>query len=140
MLCIIVLRRWNFHEDTLNKIQIANSFFFYCLNYLIFLYHWWKHQSCNYLTSFINLQIREYHKRHPSGRLVDANEDYEARLKEEPVIAFSGEVGFCLTFYCCFLLTHFLTVCKPLFYCQYLNLLVCYAGRQWSVLGLAWYV
>ncbi|EFH47013.1 predicted protein [Arabidopsis lyrata subsp. lyrata] len=31
--------------------------------------------------------------KHPSGRLVDANEDYEARLKEEPVIAFSGEEG-----------------------------------------------
>lgn len=38
-------------------------------------------------------EIREYHKRHPSGRLVDANEDYEARLKEEPIIAFSGEEG-----------------------------------------------
>ncbi|CAE6087858.1 unnamed protein product [Arabidopsis arenosa] len=38
-------------------------------------------------------EIREYHKRHPSGRLVDANEDYEALLKEEPVIAFSGEEG-----------------------------------------------
>ncbi|CAH2073902.1 unnamed protein product [Thlaspi arvense] len=36
-------------------------------------------------------EIREYHRKHPSGRLVDASEDYEALLKEEPVIAFSGE-------------------------------------------------
>uniref|UniRef100_A0A1J3JT40 Splicing factor 3A subunit 3 n=1 Tax=Noccaea caerulescens TaxID=107243 RepID=A0A1J3JT40_NOCCA len=38
-------------------------------------------------------EIREYHRRHPSGPLPDVNEDYEARLKEEPVIAFSGEEG-----------------------------------------------
>ncbi|KAL1196963.1 putative splicing factor SF3a60 [Cardamine amara subsp. amara] len=39
-------------------------------------------------------EIREYHRKHPSGRLVDDNEDDEALLKEEPVIAFSGEEGF----------------------------------------------
>ncbi|CAN8257056.1 unnamed protein product [Cochlearia groenlandica] len=38
-------------------------------------------------------EIREYHRRHPSGRLVDASEDYEALLMEEPVISFSGEEG-----------------------------------------------
>ncbi|ESQ40537.1 hypothetical protein EUTSA_v10013305mg [Eutrema salsugineum] len=38
-------------------------------------------------------EIRDYHKKHPSGRLVDASEDYEALLKVEPVIAFSGEEG-----------------------------------------------
>ncbi|KFK25019.1 hypothetical protein AALP_AA8G056400 [Arabis alpina] len=38
-------------------------------------------------------EIREYHRRYPSGRVVDAAEDYEALLKEEPVIAFSGEEG-----------------------------------------------
>ncbi|XP_010548951.1 PREDICTED: splicing factor SF3a60 homolog [Tarenaya hassleriana] len=39
-------------------------------------------------------EIREYHRKHPSGRLVDPNEDYEALLKEEPVIEFSGEEAF----------------------------------------------
>ncbi|KAG6752707.1 hypothetical protein POTOM_042743 [Populus tomentosa] len=36
-------------------------------------------------------EIREYHRRHPAARVVDANEDYEAMLKEEPVIEFTGE-------------------------------------------------
>ncbi|PON96831.1 Splicing factor 3A subunit [Trema orientale] len=36
-------------------------------------------------------EIREYHRRHPAARVVDANEEYEALLKEEPVIEFSGE-------------------------------------------------
>lgn len=36
-------------------------------------------------------EIREYHRKHPSGRLVDPNEDYEALLKEEPSVEFSGE-------------------------------------------------
>ncbi|XP_021909291.1 splicing factor SF3a60 homolog [Carica papaya] len=36
-------------------------------------------------------EIREYHRKHPAARVVDANEDYEALLKEEPVIEFSGE-------------------------------------------------
>ena len=38
-------------------------------------------------------KIREYHRRHPAARVVDANEDYEAMLKEEPVIEFTGEVS-----------------------------------------------
>ena len=38
-------------------------------------------------------QIREYHRKHPAARVVDANEEYEALLKEEPQIEFSGEVG-----------------------------------------------
>lgn len=36
-------------------------------------------------------EIREYHRRHPAARVVDANEEHEAMLKEEPVIEFSGE-------------------------------------------------
>ncbi|GLT35152.1 hypothetical protein SLA2020_096300 [Shorea laevis] len=38
-------------------------------------------------------EIREYHRKHPAARVVDvdANEDYEALLKEEPVIEFTGE-------------------------------------------------
>ena len=44
--------------------------------------------------SFLFLaKIREYHRRHPAARVVDANEDYEAMLKEEPVIEFTGEVS-----------------------------------------------
>jgi splicing factor 3A subunit 3 len=39
------------------------------------------------------VKIREYHRRHPAARVVDANEDYEAMLKEEPVIEFTGEVS-----------------------------------------------
>ncbi|KAJ6687539.1 SPLICING FACTOR SF3A-RELATED [Salix purpurea] len=39
-------------------------------------------------------EIREYHRRHPAARVVDANEDYEAMLKEEPVIEFTGEEAF----------------------------------------------
>ncbi|KAB5531636.1 hypothetical protein DKX38_018306 [Salix brachista] len=38
--------------------------------------------------------IREYHRRHPAARAVDVNEDYEAMLKEEPVIEFTGEEAF----------------------------------------------
>ncbi|KAG5408113.1 hypothetical protein IGI04_004432 [Brassica rapa subsp. trilocularis] len=36
-------------------------------------------------------EIREYHRKYPSGPLVDASADYEALLKVEPVISFSGE-------------------------------------------------
>lgn len=39
------------------------------------------------------LQIREYHRKHPVARVVDANDDYETVLKEEPQIEFSGEVS-----------------------------------------------
>ncbi|KAJ6748806.1 SPLICING FACTOR SF3A-RELATED [Salix purpurea] len=39
-------------------------------------------------------EIREYHRRHPAARAVDVNEDYEAMLKEEPVIEFTGEEAF----------------------------------------------
>lgn len=43
---------------------------------------------------FNYVQIREYHRRHPSARVaVDASEDYENLLKEEPLIEFSGEVN-----------------------------------------------
>lgn len=38
------------------------------------------------------MQIRDYHRRHPAARVVDANEEYENLLKEEPLIEFSGEV------------------------------------------------
>lgn len=43
----------------------------------------------------MQLQIREYHRKHPAARVVDADEEFEALLKEEPQIEFSGEVGFC---------------------------------------------
>ncbi|KAH0978769.1 hypothetical protein GBA52_005946 [Prunus armeniaca] len=36
-------------------------------------------------------EIREYHRKHPAARVVDANEEEEALLKEEPQIEFSGE-------------------------------------------------
>ncbi|XP_054798024.1 splicing factor SF3a60 homolog [Prosopis cineraria] len=36
-------------------------------------------------------EIREYHRKHPAARVVDANDDYEELLKEEPQIEFSGE-------------------------------------------------
>ncbi|KAJ8486701.1 hypothetical protein OPV22_019186 [Ensete ventricosum] len=39
-------------------------------------------------------EIRDYHRRHPAARVVDATEEYEELLKEEPHIEFSGEEGF----------------------------------------------
>ncbi|XP_077229123.1 splicing factor-like protein [Tasmannia lanceolata] len=39
-------------------------------------------------------EIREYHRRHPVARVVDAAEEYEDLLKEEPRIEFSGEESF----------------------------------------------
>ncbi|XP_030532398.1 splicing factor SF3a60 homolog [Rhodamnia argentea] len=39
-------------------------------------------------------EIREYHRKHPAARVVDANEEYEELLKEEPQIEFSGEEAF----------------------------------------------
>ncbi|CAA3026300.1 splicing factor SF3a60 homolog [Olea europaea subsp. europaea] len=36
-------------------------------------------------------EIREYHRRHPAARVLDANDEYEQLLKEEPQIEFSGE-------------------------------------------------
>ncbi|XXG89988.1 hypothetical protein AAC387_Pa12g1862 [Persea americana] len=39
-------------------------------------------------------EIRDYHRRHPVAHVVDAAEEYEAMLKEEPHIDFSGEEGF----------------------------------------------
>ncbi|CAK9151619.1 unnamed protein product [Ilex paraguariensis] len=36
-------------------------------------------------------EIREYHRRHPAARVVDATDEYEQLLKEEPQIEFSGE-------------------------------------------------
>ncbi|KAE8077717.1 hypothetical protein FH972_016252 [Carpinus fangiana] len=36
-------------------------------------------------------EIREYHRKHPAARIVDASEEYETLLKEEPQIEFSGE-------------------------------------------------
>ncbi|KAK1302527.1 hypothetical protein QJS10_CPB12g01097 [Acorus calamus] len=38
--------------------------------------------------------IREYHRRNPSARIVDVNDDGEEILKEEPRIEFSGEESF----------------------------------------------
>ncbi|XP_048624567.1 splicing factor SF3a60 homolog [Brassica napus] len=38
-------------------------------------------------------EIREYHRKYPSGPLADATADYEALLQVKPVISFSGEEG-----------------------------------------------
>ena len=43
------------------------------------------------------MQIREYHRKHPAARVVDANEEYEELLKEEPRIEFRGEVSLSLS-------------------------------------------
>lgn len=42
---------------------------------------------------FIFVQIREYHRRHPSARVLDTTDEYEQILEEEPQIEFSGEVS-----------------------------------------------
>ncbi|KAM5550603.1 hypothetical protein ABKV19_027116 [Rosa sericea] len=39
-------------------------------------------------------EIREYHRRHPAALVVDANEEHEALLKEEPQVEFSGEESY----------------------------------------------
>ncbi|KAH7557788.1 hypothetical protein JRO89_XS11G0220500 [Xanthoceras sorbifolium] len=39
-------------------------------------------------------EIREYHRRHPAARVVDANEEFDYLLKEEHAIEFSGEEAF----------------------------------------------
>ncbi|OVA11319.1 zinc finger protein [Macleaya cordata] len=39
-------------------------------------------------------EIREYHRRHLNARVVDASEEYEELLKEEPRVEFSGEEGY----------------------------------------------
>ncbi|GAB4826233.1 hypothetical protein Ancab_009098 [Ancistrocladus abbreviatus] len=39
-------------------------------------------------------EIREYHRRHPAARVVDAGEEYEQMFKEDPVLDFSGEEAF----------------------------------------------
>ncbi|XP_021764140.1 splicing factor SF3a60 homolog [Chenopodium quinoa] len=36
-------------------------------------------------------EIREYHRRHPSARVIDAEEEYEQMFKEDPLLDFSGE-------------------------------------------------
>lgn len=58
------------------------------------------------------MQIREYHRKHPAARVVDANEEFEELLKEEPRIEFRGEVFPSLTlsleYFLAFVLTFFL--------------------------------
>ncbi|KAL6130247.1 hypothetical protein ACLB2K_068628 [Fragaria x ananassa] len=39
-------------------------------------------------------EIREYLRRHPAALVVDANEEHEALLKEEPQVEFSGEEAY----------------------------------------------
>ncbi|KMZ59769.1 Splicing factor 3A subunit 3, putative, expressed [Zostera marina] len=39
-------------------------------------------------------EIRDYHRRHPTAYVLDASEEYEEMLKEEPRIEFSGEEAF----------------------------------------------
>ena len=44
-----------------------------------------------YVVAFAS-QIREYHRRHSTARVVDAIEEYEELPKEDTLIKFSGEV------------------------------------------------
>lgn len=39
-------------------------------------------------------EIREYHRRHPAARVIDAGEEYEQMFKEDPVLDFSGEEAY----------------------------------------------
>ncbi|KAJ9545687.1 hypothetical protein OSB04_025394 [Centaurea solstitialis] len=39
-------------------------------------------------------EIREYHRRHPSARVIDTTDEYEQLLQEEPQIEFSGEEAY----------------------------------------------
>ncbi|KAJ7546379.1 hypothetical protein O6H91_08G037900 [Diphasiastrum complanatum] len=39
-------------------------------------------------------EIRDYHRRHPNARVVDAGDELEEMLKEEPWIEFSGEESY----------------------------------------------
>lgn len=39
-------------------------------------------------------EIREYHRRHPSARVIDTTDEYEQLLEEEPQIEFSGEEAY----------------------------------------------
>ncbi|CAM6127542.1 unnamed protein product [Calypogeia fissa] len=50
----------------------------------------------NYFSVFYDRlkEIREYHRRHPTARVVDEGEDAEEILKEEPWIEFSGEEAY----------------------------------------------
>ncbi|KAF2598595.1 hypothetical protein F2Q68_00007112 [Brassica cretica] len=59
------------------------------LLYLLYHFKPFYFVKSNHLSSFFD--IREYHRKYPSGPLVDASADYEALLKVEPVISFSGE-------------------------------------------------
>lgn len=42
--------------------------------------------------SLVMLQIRDYHRRHPSARVVERPPDPEELIKEEPYVEFTGEV------------------------------------------------
>ncbi|KAL3689105.1 hypothetical protein R1sor_015414 [Riccia sorocarpa] len=50
----------------------------------------------NYFSAFYDRlkEIRDYHRRHPSARVVEEGEDAEELLKEEPWIEFSGEEAY----------------------------------------------
>ncbi|KAF3334980.1 Splicing factor 3A subunit 3 [Carex littledalei] len=54
------------------------------------------HGEDKVLTAFFERlkEIREYHKRNPSARVVDTSDAFEELLKEEPAIEFSGEEAF----------------------------------------------
>lgn len=39
-------------------------------------------------------EIREYHRRHPSARVIDTTDEYEQLIEEEPQIEFSGEEAY----------------------------------------------
>ncbi|KAI3751148.1 hypothetical protein L2E82_22194 [Cichorium intybus] len=39
-------------------------------------------------------EIREYHRRHPSARVIDTTDEYEELLQEEPQLEFSGEEAY----------------------------------------------
>ncbi|KAL8137091.1 hypothetical protein V2J09_003092 [Rumex salicifolius] len=39
-------------------------------------------------------EIRDYHRRHPAARIVNADEEFEQMFKEDPLLDFSGEEAF----------------------------------------------
>ncbi|MBA0616054.1 hypothetical protein Godav_016139 [Gossypium davidsonii] len=76
-------------------------------------------------------EIREYHRKHPAARVVDANEEYEDLLKEEPVIEFSGEVSLShthiqLSTFCCSNFLFYVMISFLLQYREYMENLLEY--------------
>ena len=78
------------------------------------------------------MQIREYHRKHPAARVVDANEEYEELLKEEPRIEFRGEVSLSLS-----LTLTYVCLLFGLVFLPFLTIIDCdlISGSLWTLLG-----